>query len=76
MEVHVLCWSVLPLLSFDCGMRYVTVTDNNSLKVFWENSAQKNGSLVKDVKNMHDVKNKQSHDSHRLSEYFVILLHD
>ena len=55
-------------------MRYLTVTENTSLQVFWENSAQKNCSLVKDVKTLHEVRNKEPQTSHRLTEYFVLLL--
>jgi hypothetical protein len=65
---------VLQLLSFGCVKQYRIVTENNSLPVFRENSVKKNGSLVKDVKNMREVKTKKPHNSHRLSEYFVVLL--
>ena len=49
------------------------MTENSSSQLFRENSAQKNGSLVKDVKNMHEVKNKEPNNSHKLSEFNVVL---
>ena len=66
---------MLPLLSFGCVKQYLIVTENTSLQVFREYSAQKNGSLVKDVKSMHENKNKEPHTSHRLSECVFVLLH-